>query len=324
LLGTAIGDAWGLPAEGLPPKRAARIARSPHYRFAGRRGWISDDTEQTVLVAEAVALAAPLRARTLHLRRALRRWFWRLPFGLGGATLRAGLRLTFGLKRSGVRSAGNGAMMRAPILGLLLADPAERQAHGRAFAQLTHLDPRAVEGALYAAEICAYSHAPLAQAVTAAQAVLQHPDLCAALARAQALAADASVTPARAALQLGTTGYVVHSLGWTTYTLLRSPGRAIADTLAETIAAGGDADTHAAIVGAWLGARRPGALPAHRLERLLGGPFGPAHLRALGHALAHNQPPPRWSATLALLRNLAAWPVMLTHGFARLAGHPWR
>ncbi|MEZ4465124.1 MAG: hypothetical protein R3F43_11670 [bacterium] len=39
-------------------------------------------------------------------------WFIRLPFGIGGATLRARLRLLVGLP-SGVHSAGNGAAMRA-------------------------------------------------------------------------------------------------------------------------------------------------------------------------------------------------------------------
>jgi len=51
LLGTALGDAAGLPFEGLPPARVARARR--RWR---RPAWlVSDDTEQTAIVAAALA-----------------------------------------------------------------------------------------------------------------------------------------------------------------------------------------------------------------------------------------------------------------------------
>jgi len=40
--------------------------------------------------------------------------------------------------------------------------------------------------------------------------------------------------------------------------------------------------------------------------------------RALARSLARREPPPRYSATRALLRNLALYPVVLGHGVRRL------
>ncbi len=57
LLGTAVGDAIGLPHEGLHPQRIAqRLERGPlrHALLLGR-GMLSDDTEHASMVARATA-----------------------------------------------------------------------------------------------------------------------------------------------------------------------------------------------------------------------------------------------------------------------------
>lgn len=55
ILGTAVGDALGLPYEGVSPKRAAKLLGSPdRYRFFFRWGMISDDTEHTCMVAQSL------------------------------------------------------------------------------------------------------------------------------------------------------------------------------------------------------------------------------------------------------------------------------
>ena len=55
LLGTAVGDALGLPAENLSPERIRRMWGG-HWRmrFLCGRGMISDDTEHTSMVAQAL------------------------------------------------------------------------------------------------------------------------------------------------------------------------------------------------------------------------------------------------------------------------------
>ena len=89
--------------------------------------------------------------------------------------------------------------------------------------------------------------------------------------------------------------------------------------LRPALGAGGDTDSQAAILGAWLGARHgePG-LPAHLIAELSDGPFGPTHLRGLAAALAGGAPPPRYSWLRALLRNLALYPVVIFHGLRRI------
>jgi ADP-ribosylglycohydrolase len=149
LVGTAIGDALGLPMEGM---RAASIARAfpklDRYFLLGRTGFVSDDTEQSALVAQSLAGSPRDREGFVRaFRRSLLAWFLRLPWGIGWGTLRSCLRIAVGLRASGVASAGNGAAMRAAILGAFLFDaPATRSEWSDALAAVTHTDPRAVEG----------------------------------------------------------------------------------------------------------------------------------------------------------------------------------
>lgn len=55
ILGTAVGDALGLPYEGIAPMRARKLLGTPdRYRFFFGRGMISDDTEHTCMVAQSL------------------------------------------------------------------------------------------------------------------------------------------------------------------------------------------------------------------------------------------------------------------------------
>jgi ADP-ribosylglycohydrolase len=126
LLGTAVGDSIGLPAEGLSPARAARLFPDRwRQRLILGSGLVSDDTEHTVFVAQSL-LAHPESANRFARRLAwcLRLWLMSLPPGIGLATLRSILRLWIGIPpdRSGVFSAGNGAAMRSAPFGVLDRD----------------------------------------------------------------------------------------------------------------------------------------------------------------------------------------------------------
>ncbi len=324
LLGVAIGDAVGLPFEGLSARRIGR-SRIDRFRLVGRTGFVSDDTEQSALLAQCLAMGTD-DACVRRFRRSMVGWLARLPFGVGFATLRACLRMALGFRRTGISSAGNGAAMRAGILGVHLAsDPARRRELGRAIASLTHADPRAIEAALYVAEVAAAASSAdprceRAALIDRARHVVVEPQLNAAIDAALSLVR--SDTPLDVAVaRLGNTGFAVHTVGLCTYLLVRdgdTPMRAIE----AAIRAGGDTDTHAAILGGWTGVLHGArSLPTELIDALHDGPFGPTHLRALADALANDAPPPRWSPLYALLRNLALYPVVLAHGFARLV--PW-
>lgn len=320
LLGTALGDALGLACEGMSaPAIQRRFGRISRFHLLGRTGYVSDDTEQAALLAQAIIAARGDDAVLLRrFRRSMIGWVWRLPFGVGLSTLRACLRMSVGIQASGVFSAGNGAAMRAPILGGLIADPTRRLSVGRAVAQLTHTDPMGVDGALYTAEVTAQLMAgadPL-NAVQQALAVVENTPIREAVLEAIRLA-DAGVDIHAAAESLGTTGFVVHTVGLATFGLLVA-GDDVLEGLATIVHAGGDTDTTAAIVGAWLGARFGAAHLPPLIESLAGGPFGRKHLLGLADAAAAERDPPRYSAAVAMLRNLALYPVILGHGFRRM------
>jgi len=330
LLGTALGDALGLPAERLSAAAITRRwGRVERFHMWGQTGFVSDDTEQAALLAQSLARHPADLTRCAHdFRRALLGWFLRLPWGIGRATVRSCVRIALGLEPSGVHSAGNGAAMRAAVVGVFFWDwPLERGRWSRALAETTHLDERAVEGALFVAELAAACASQPPETTRAALfdtalASVGEPVLRAALLQARELATQGAET-AESAASLQTTGYVVHSVSFAAYCFLRH-GDAPLPALTEAISAGGDTDSIAAILGGWLGARYGAAgLAAELLNRLHDGPFGPTHLRKLAHALADRRgggsaPVPSYSVLVALLRNVALFFVVLAHAVRRL------
>jgi ADP-ribosyl-[dinitrogen reductase] hydrolase len=158
LLGTAIGDALWLPMEGMGAAAIARTyPRIDRFFLLGRTGFVSDDTEQSALVAQSLARHPQERERFVRASQwSLLGWFLRLPWGIGFGTLRACLRIALGFRKTGVSSAGNGAAMRAAIVGTFFYDaPATRRDWVDEVARVTHLDKRAVEGARFVAELAA-------------------------------------------------------------------------------------------------------------------------------------------------------------------------
>ncbi len=330
LLGTALGDALGLPAEGMSaPAITRRFGRVDRFHLLGSIGFVSDDTEQSALLAQCLARHPDDLDRCVRaFRRSLLGWFCRLPWGIGWATVRACVRIGLGLDRSGVVSAGNGAAMRSAIVGAFFDDqPRDREQFARALAEVTHRDPRAVQGALYVAELaaeCARSPPDTRPEVCQRQArrCVTVAPLGEAIDRARDLAESGASTQ-DAAVACGTSGFVLHSVPLATFGFLRFGSDPLL-ALTELISAGGDTDSTAAILGAWLGALHgAAALPAALIDRIHDGPFGPTHLRALADCLVKvrdgaSAPVPRYSATAALARNLLLYPVILGHGLRRL------
>lgn len=331
LLGTALGDALGLPMEGMSARAVARFfPRIDRFRLLGRRGFVSDDTEQSALVAQSLGRhAGDPEAIVRAFRRSLLGWFLRLPWGIGLGTLRACCRILVGLRESGVPTAGNGAAMRAAIVGATYADDASARALlGERMARVTHTDPRAVAGALFVGELvaaCVRARTPDEPlGVQNLVSEVKEPSLRSALELAITLA-EGGVGEREAAERLGTSGFVLHTVPFATYTFLR--GGAPLEVLQRTIAGGGDTDSNAAIAGAFVGALHGEAgLPRALLDEIDDGPFGPTHLRALATDLARADEPGQlpaerkrvsqgatYSPALALARNLALFPVVLAH-----------
>jgi len=338
LLGTAVGDAIGLPYEGLSNTRVKKFLGKGALRhhLLGSYGLCSDDTEHACMTAQALLTAAdnPDRfARNLAWR--LRGWFLTLPGGMGLATGRACIRLLLGFPpgRSGVYSAGNGPAMRSPVIGAFFADdPAVIPAFVRASTRLTHTDPKAEEGALVVAHAAAIAARKTGQQdcvdafFTTVLPIVQGEALrqdLQTLQQAFAERLNVAETAQRIGLEKGIGGYINHTVPIVIYAWLYHYGdyRATVEHLVEL---GGDTDTAAAIAGALAGSscHREG-IPAPWLAGLIEWPASPRWMSGLARALARRKagelgksPSFFWPALP--LRNLFFLLIVLLHGFRRL------
>lgn len=160
ILGTAMGDAVGLKREGLSRDRAIRLhgdQPSPDLIFG--RGFCSDDTEHTILVAAAfLRSGGNVDAFKKIFAGYLKKWLLTLPAGIGLGTLRAILKsFLVGPDNSGVFTAGNGPAMRSALLGLLARDEQHMRELVRASTRLTHTDPKAEDGAFVVAKAARFA-----------------------------------------------------------------------------------------------------------------------------------------------------------------------
>ena len=341
LLGTAVGDALGLPAEGLSPRRRRRLMPGPwRHRLLFGHGMVSDDTEHSLFVAQSL-LRYPADTDAFQRRLAwhLRWWLAGLPAGIGMATARACVKLWLGFppSRSGVFSAGNGPAMRSAIIGGYFHDKPELlRCFVLASTQLTHTDPKAAIGAEAVARVAAWAveHDPAlppgAGAIAAQLAELAPHDSvwCRWIEQVgAAFAAEISVMDFACSLGLtkGVTGYIYHTVPIAVYAWLRHYGDFRA-TVEAALDCGGDTDTVGAIAGALAGATLGAAkIPEPWLQGVIDWPRSMRLLRTVanrlgdqlrsGHPLGAVSYP--WLAVLP--RNLLFLLVVLFHGFRRLA-----
>jgi ADP-ribosylglycohydrolase len=334
LLGTAVGDALGLPAEGISRGRIQRMWRGQwRHRFLFGRGMISDDTEHTLFVAQSL-LTHPDDVTKFQrcLAWKLRLWLLGLPAGIGLATLKAILRLWLGFppSRSGMWSAGNGPAMRSAILGTYFAEDAnKRRAFVSAATRLTHTDPKAETAALAVAEAAALS---VGQSSSVEAWLSNLPSLsgddqwkkiCRKLTAALAARRSVSEFADELGLQRGVTGYAYHSVPVALYAWLRHAGD-YRSALTTALDCGGDTDTVGAIVGALMGAQLGyGAIPQEWVEGICDQPRSVGCLAKVAERLSqqkttmHAHGPVRYFWPGLLVRNTVFFVTVLIHGFRR-------
>jgi ADP-ribosyl-[dinitrogen reductase] hydrolase len=338
LLGGAVGDALGLPYEGLSPSRAARLLGEPdRYRFAFGGGMISDDTEHACLAAQAlIESGGDPELFGAALGRRMRRWFLCGPAGIGLATLRACGKLCLGVpaKASGVYSAGNGPAMRAAILGAAVDDLPQLRSIVRNSTRITHVDPKAEFGAWAVALASRFASEPdgLAPERFAAafreslgeggdEAVKLIDGVAESVFRREPTLQFAAANGS----ERGVSGYVYRTVPVALHAAMSHPDD-LQGAVHAAIRCGGDTDTVAAIAGGVVGcaAGRSG-VPESLLQGLRDWPRSIAWIESLGTALFRSrlvrlpQTPPEVSVLKALPRNAAFAAVVLAHGFRRLA-----
>ncbi|MES2570831.1 MAG: ADP-ribosylglycohydrolase family protein [Verrucomicrobiota bacterium] len=333
LIGTAVGDALGLPMEGLSAGRQRRLFPGAlRHRLLGRWGMISDDTEHTLMLAQAL-LAHPNDAAAFQRCFAwkLRWWLVSLPAGVGFATLRAILKLWIGIppQKSGIFSAGNGPSMRSALLGVYFAEsPEQRRRFVSASTRLTHCDPRAEVAALAVAETASW----MAQRSNDAgdllkllQNLSQDPEWQGLVQRLHS-SFDQKETVSEFARTIGclhgVSGYAFRTVPVAIYAALMHQNDFPA-ALTSVIACGGDTDTVAAITGALVGARLGvGAIPDAWTTGIRDWPRSPDLARRIAARLYEQQHlqagPVRYFWPAIPLRNLIFLGVVLIHGLRRL------
>jgi ADP-ribosyl-[dinitrogen reductase] hydrolase len=350
LMGVAAADMVGLPFENLSAKTIAKIARRPlEPSLILGRSLASDDTEHAFMTARCLAQSgADEKAFAQALGGELRWWMAALPPGVGMATLKACGKLWLGVgpRRSGTWSGGNGACMRAAIIGASYPWDASLVARlVRASSVVTHRDPQAVEGAILVA-LAAMSSArakpegrdPLhllreLRAELASEVGEPMDSMLEGAARAHSLGWSATDLARDLGCPKGPTGYVRHTVPCALLCWLRHPDdfRSAAE---EAIFAGGDTDSVAAIAGgvmgcsdkgrssipdAWLDRHWEPAAPRAEAQRL-----AKALLDALAHG-ASGRPSVKGRALGALMamcrlpRNLCMVGVVVYVAFRRLA-----
>jgi ADP-ribosyl-[dinitrogen reductase] hydrolase len=337
ILGCAVGDALGLPYEGLSKRRGVRLYGEPErYRFLFGRGMISDDTEQTCLIAQALCRhPADPEAFARDFAWGLRRWLLGVPAGTGFATLKAILRLWMSIppSRSGVFSAGNGAAMRSAVLGAAIDDLETLKKFVHASTVVTHTDPKAFEGAFAVAFAawCAKRDTIQQREFFASLRTATEPDITdewedLLIQTAQSLAAGESTETFATQIGCGqgVSGYVYRTVPVALHAWLSFP-HDYRQAVQTVIRCGGDADTTAAIVGALVGCSVGcKGIPLEWRAGLWEFPRSAEWMEHLASATRQasttGKPtvPPRTTPFLGLVRNLIFLFTVLFHGFRRL------
>lgn len=343
LLGTGVGDALGLPYEGLSPRRAMKMfPETAKYHLFFGKGMVSDDTEHACFTAQALIRSrGNVAVFRNQLARSLRWWLLTLPAGVGFATLRSIGKLWLGFppQKSGVFSAGNGPAMRSPILGVAYGhDAGKLKTFVKASTELTHSDPKAYYAAL-AVALAAYQGAsestPTAERyLTMLEELLPGDDaqeLHDLLHRAAVSAAGnetVSEFAASVGSKKGISGYSYHTVPCVLQVWFGN-ATDFAKGLQDIVKAGGDTDTAGAIYGGIVGASvGKNGIPKEWLQNIIEWPRTIGWMERLAEATANcgsKQPgvkSPAYFVPGILLRNAVFLIIVLVHGIRRLAP-PW-
>ena len=328
LLGGALGDSVGLPLEGIRATRIAKLRNLPlHQSLVAGKGMVSDDTEHAVMTILSLREAngdPESFARKLAGR--LRWWLASLPAGVGLATAKAIFRSLIGFPpaRSGVWSAGNGPLMRTPVIGVWFADNETlRNRFVDASTTMTHRDPRAMECARVIASAAALAAhlggssgikeiiSELGKKIASDEMQIRFSLLKQALLDGDKVSDFANRFTRKAGY---VTGFAPDSTAVALYAWLRHRGDFQA-TVESVILAGGDTDTHAFIAGSIAGIEcGVENLPKDWIKGLRDWPINPDSIRSISRESGIRYP--FWP--LSLIRNLVFLAIVLCHGIRRL------
>lgn len=299
LLGQAIGDALGVPYEfgSTPLLGTAQMLGGGLGNY--RPGEWSDDTQMAICIARATAAGLdPLSDNVLDaVAEGFLEWFADGPADIGnqtrsvlgrasriqGAVGRVMTEVSEEQARAG--SAGNGALMRTGVVGLVALDDPQRTAEAAArFARLTHADRRCVESCIIWSEAVRVAVVNGRLDVRAGLVLLPEDR------RREWVEyiTDAEIQGPAAFTRNGFTVTALQAAWAAIHSTIHVEGpNHVRAALQTAIEIGHDTDTVAAIAGALLGAMYGVAgLPADLARRVQGWPHGMRDRDLIGLALA--------------------------------------
>jgi ADP-ribosyl-[dinitrogen reductase] hydrolase len=285
IVGTAVGDAFGMPVEGLKPDTIAakfgylrsmvdpKAGTWAHRVHKLNRGQWTDDTQLMLAIGESIVAKGCLDFQDIAARHVL---CLNDPRGWGKSTLTGIGRIKAGVAwwNAGAKDgAGNGPPMKIAPLGVLLAlgkiGKFEARTAAINIARMTHGDPRpAIAGIIQMdaiSEAMKYGSEGLYSAILSSHGTAEslewslddrqdasHESLAIGLKTAVGMA-ESGKTLSEIREAVGAQSYVVESFPFTLAAVLKhrdDPEKC----LIELAAQGGDADTTCAMAGALLGA----------------------------------------------------------------------
>ncbi|HOM03382.1 MAG TPA: ADP-ribosylglycohydrolase family protein [Acetivibrio sp.] len=339
IIGTAVGDSLGLLYEGLPANRQKKLYKNiDSQKFFLGKGFISDDTEHTLMVAHALYHSSGDEGTfSKYLAKSLRKWIISMPLGVGFASLRACIKLLLGFspENSGVFSAGNGPAMRSALIGILYGNDIEKmKSLVRISTRITHTDPRAEIGALtvaYAAfvvatrkEVDPSSFYEGLKVLLIGYESLEFLKIIEEVVESVNNKESTKEYMERLGLRNGVSGYMYHTVPAVIHACLSYKGD-FRRSIAEMIECGGDTDTTAAILGGILGGSVTAkGIPEDLQKNIYLFPYSIKYIEDISQALASKNEKafeirvkePFWG--LSLIRNLIFIPVIVFHVIRRM------
>jgi len=336
LLGTAVGDALGLPMEGLKPSTIKKLEWDQTWKqrfFCGYGMW-SDDTEHTIMLTQALLGSGGDENKFIRkFAWELRFWLFGLPSGTGLATARSMIKLWLGIPphKSGVFSAGNGSAMRTAVIAAYCPEDAKKRYQlVSAHTQVTHSDPKATTASIAVTEIAhlllTNSTAPEKDEILALLTRLGGDsdwlDIIEKIKKAHndRLSLAQFIEKIGCNPKKGITGYAYHTVPAVIYSGITHHWN-YEKVITEIISAGGDTDTTAAIAGALCGAHGGiQSIPNSWINTIKEWPTRITDLSKLAESISSKKTiriRAHWSPAL-LLRNIFFLIVVLYHGFSRL------
>ena len=304
LLGTAMGDALGMPVEGAPmdaiQERFGELREMKEARLG--RGTVTDDTHMTLALAEALASTPDAVDLDVVADRFAARF--RPERGYGGnarvilSEIRSGIPWRDAVERHRLPggSWANGAAMRVAPVALAFLGRRDRVADAAvAQAKVTgHEHPVGTDGARLQA-LAVHSAVSLGDPLEPLPFVEElerhgepwHPEVARAL---RWVRTHLDAEPEEAARNLGTGARASQSVPAALWAFLSVEGGA-QESVVRAVNLGGDTDTVGAMAGALAGAwNGASAFPSSWMEALEGGAMGADGLRAAADALYRTSP----------------------------------